>query len=228
VPESPGIDPCLTMFIHCETGRPTLELAFGRNSTVAPIEDDLLEVGLNPDHYATDPDMEDNPDPNAQRPDQNFLDLGFTSATEFVHVGPDNIVTIDIGPVFELLSEDIVTPAFKNYMMSFKWRINLQDFRMSYLCWDQMQRGVQEDGEARAAREALAAREARAAREAHSATGWEAERPTRSTTWSRDREYGRLRRRASPEVEPVLPVRRSRDDDSEPEGRVQRPRHEGP
>jgi hypothetical protein len=153
------------MFIHCETGRPTLELAFGRHSTVAPIEDDLLEAGLNPDHYATDPDMEHNPDPNTQRPDQNFIDLGFTSATEFVHVGPDNIITIDIGPVFELLSEDIVTPAFRNYMMSFTWQIDLQDFRMRYIYWDQMQRRVREDREARAVREACAA-----PREACSAT----------------------------------------------------------
>jgi hypothetical protein len=143
--ESPGIDPSLTLFLNrADDTMPTREFAFGRRSRVAPIDEDLEAMGLNPNHYATNPGMYENPHPGAQRPDTNFLELGFTSATTFEQVEADNTVTIDIGSAFEQLSDAAVTPAFKQHMMSFRWRLDLQDFRTEYQYWDRLNSNGQE------------------------------------------------------------------------------------
>jgi hypothetical protein len=184
-----------------EMDQPTRELAFGRHSRVPTSEGELETVLLNPDDFATNPHMKHNPHPSAQQLDQDFRDLGFTSATEFIQVEEDNIITIDLGSAFEQLSDDIVTPAFKQYMMLFRWRINLKDFRLRYQVWDKMNRRAREREAAAAVRR-------------------------RNRDW--DRELRGLGHHGAPQqVEPEGRVLRQRHT-VQPEGRAVRQRRGGP
>jgi hypothetical protein len=99
------------------------EIPFGRGSRIRPYLEDLSHTKHNQEHhYKTSNDditVAENPDPDESRHAQTQV------------IVPPDVLEIDVGQAFEELS-DKFSPAFRDYMRAFRWRVDLRQYRTDY------------------------------------------------------------------------------------------------